>query len=101
MNEPNNFYSTEQGYGTNGYETESSGYSSEGYQNNGYNHQQSKAYNPPDYFADGYQENVFEGSLNLADTPWTENAANPNPHFDSGETNIDFDFDFECNELEF
>ena len=26
-------------------------------------------------------ENVFEGDLNLADTPWTETAANPNPDF--------------------
>ncbi|OKH36190.1 hypothetical protein NIES2119_17915 [[Phormidium ambiguum] IAM M-71] len=86
MNEPNNFYSTEQGYGTNGYETEPLGYSSEGYQSNGYNTQQSEAYGTPDYFADGYRENVFEGNLNLADTPWTETTANPNPHFDRGET---------------
>ena len=99
MNEPNNFYSTEQGYGTNGYETEPSGYSSEGYQSNGYNNQQSEAYGAPDYFADGYRENIFEGNLNLADTPWTETSANPNPHFDRGETTTNSYCDYDDLEL--
>lgn len=52
-----------------------------------------------DYFADGYRENVFEGSLNLADTPWTESAANPNPHFDRGETTTNSYFDYDDLEL--
>lgn len=86
MNEPNNTYSDGQGYSTNGYgyESESYGYSSEGYRNDGYSPQQSEPYGVPDYFADGYRENVYEGDLNLADTPWTETVANPNPYFDTG-----------------
>lgn len=89
MNDPNNTYSDGQGYDTNGYgmsgyESESYGYSSEGYRNDSYSNHQSEPYGAPDYFADGYRENVYEGDLNLADTPWTETAANPNPYFHTG-----------------
>ena len=31
-----------------------------------------------DHFSDGYQENIFE--QNFGDTPYSESAANPNPH---------------------
>lgn len=92
MNEPNNIYGTEPGYSADGYAA--SGYESNpcesslnGYRNNGYSSQQTEGYGAPDYFADGYRENVFEGDLNLADTPWTETAANPNPYFDRGVDN--------------
>ena len=71
MNNSNNTDHNESGYGNSGYG---------GYHNN----QQSKPYGVPDRFADGYQENIFEGDLNLADTPWTETAAYPNPQFNNG-----------------
>ena len=75
-----------------------------GYSNSGYggynNNQQSKPYGVPDRFADGYQENIFEGDLNLADTPWTETASNPNPQFNSGSKNSLGYSNFEGNDLE-
>jgi hypothetical protein len=72
-----------------------------GYSNNGYdNNQQSKPYGVPDRFADGYQENIFEGDLNLADTPWTETASHPNPQFNNGIKNPLGYSNFEANDLE-
>lgn len=57
--------------------------SNSGYQTDGYGGGQSisGAGNNPwqtDHFSDGYQENIFE--QNFGDTPYSESAANPNPH---------------------
>jgi hypothetical protein len=56
------------GYQTGGYQTDS-GQSISGAGNNPWQ---------TDYFSDGYQENIFE--QNFGDTPYSESAANPNPH---------------------
>ncbi|MGK7875383.1 MAG: hypothetical protein AB4426_19410 [Xenococcaceae cyanobacterium] len=57
------------GYGTYGYgveEDETTGYSSSANQGN---------------YDDGYQENIYDQS-NLADSAWTDSAANPNPQLE-------------------
>jgi hypothetical protein len=89
MNEQNNICGNEPGYSADGYavsdrESNPCESSLNGYRSNSYSSQQTEGYGVPDYFADGYRENVFEGDLNLADTPWTETAANPNPYFKGG-----------------
>lgn len=60
-----------------------SGYQTGGYQIDGYGGGKSisgSGNNPwqTDHFSDGYQENIFE--QNFGDTPYSESAANPNPH---------------------
>lgn len=60
-----------------------SGYQTVGYQTYGYGGGQSISgaghnFWQTDHFSNGYQENIFE--QNFGDTPYSESAANPNPH---------------------
>ena len=79
MNEPNEFYNTELGYGNSSYSNELD----LGYEPDGYGSAAASAYGAGDttkardIFSDGYSENVFE--VNFFDTLYTETVSNPNP----------------------
>jgi hypothetical protein len=96
MNDTNsNGYSidTDNAYGSSGYNSpgyQSPGYEALGYQSPGYGNgtgygsttdamgYQQVGYTPPDTWASGYQENIYDRA-NLFDTPYLDTATNPNP----------------------
>ena len=101
-----NGYDTDDAYGSSGYNSpgyQTPGYEAPGYQSSGYvngtgygstdatGYQQS-GYAPPDTWASGYQENIYDRA-NLLDTPYLDTAANPNPNarnaFEPYQTSID------------
>lgn len=87
-----NGYGTDDAYGSSGYNSpgyQASGYEAPGYQSPGYVNgtvyestdatgYQQAGYTPPDTWASGYQENVYDRA-NLLDTPYLDTVANPNP----------------------
>lgn len=94
MNDTNsNGYGTDDAYGSSSYNSpgyQSSGYEAPGYQSPGYVNgtgydgstdatgYRQDGYTPPDTWASGYQENIYDRA-NLLDTPYLDTAANPNP----------------------